>query len=176
MWIRNSFSFDVLLKYEFNMRFYYLFVIHIYSLFQLLKARAINTSLTCCLFAVFICYLFTIYIYLQFVSAVESDGVDGWLCDVRKHIQQTHSSARIRMSSYEEYLAFVTQAQGHALISDLLAELLLGLDDRIKELHIESQLLPQLVGFAKDVIDECMHVNIPSFWVVFMVLDGVFRT
>lgn len=68
------------------------------------------------------------------------------------------------MSNFDDYLSFIVYSEGHALIADLIKDLLLGLDDKVKELHIESQLLPQLVGFAKDVIDQCLEVVSLVVW------------
>ncbi len=82
------------------------------------------------------------------------------------------------MSNQEEYTAFLQYSESHALIADIINETLARIDENIKEIHLESQLLPQLVTFARDVIDQCLEVWIKHLGIhknnVDDFLDGIF--
>jgi hypothetical protein len=64
------------------------------------------------------------------------------------------------MSTREEYFNIVEQEEGEILIQKILAEVLHNCSEVLFEKHIESQVLPYALSFAKDTILMMVEVGL----------------
>jgi hypothetical protein len=59
----------------------------------------------------------------------------------------------------EDYLFFLQATETENVVTDIIDDVLNATNEKIKELHIESFLVPSLVNFSRDVIDQTLEIE-----------------